>query len=82
MIIGDNISQRKTQSIIPSLPGVTMTEFFLQYFHSIKKTGNEEKRKIPSKRLLVNPIPNSPDIHHKNCIEVRRIINKILGVKG
>lgn len=32
MIIGDNISQRKTQSIIPSLPGVTMTEFLLTIF--------------------------------------------------
>ena len=31
---------------------------------------------------MVNPIPNSPNQHHMNCMADRRITNEILGVKG
>ena len=35
------------------------------YQHNIKQTSNE-KKKIFIRRLLVDPIPNSPNKHHKN----------------
>ena len=41
------------------------------------------RKKISIWELSVDPIPNSPNQNHKNCLEsARRITNVIFGLKG
>ena len=37
-------------------------------------------RKISIRRLLVDPIPNSPNLPHKNCMVERKV--KLLMISG
>ena len=40
----------------------------LRYKYSIKQAGDENKEKILIMGLLVDPIPNSLNYHHENCM--------------
>ena len=65
------------------LPWVTKSEFLLTISIQYQADKWWEYRKMSVWELWVDPIPNSPNWHQKNCMgEVKRIIYKILGVKG
>ena len=42
--------------------------FSVQYQYNIKQTGDEKMHQISIFRLLGDPIPNSVNSHHKNCM--------------
>lgn len=49
---------------------------------NIKQTNYEDIQNNKLGDYLVDPIPDSSNSNHKDCMAYRRIMNEFLGVKG
>ena len=66
-----------TFTLTPQLPQMTKTEFFLTISIQYQSRQQIRIKKISIKGLLVDPMANSPNQHHRNCeiAEVKGLIS-------